>query len=67
MGTPTVLLADEPTSALDQVRAHDIMQLLASLTRQLSVATVVVTHDRGLMKYADQHVTMSDGCIVSRT
>lgn len=67
MGTPTVLLADEPTSALDQARAHDIMQLLASLTRQLSVATVVVTHDRGLMKYADQHVTMSDGCIVSRT
>lgn len=65
MGTPTVLLADEPTSALDQSRSHDIMQLLTTLTRQLSVATVVVTHDRGLVQYADEQVILSDGRVVS--
>lgn len=64
MGTPQVLLADEPTSALDQSRSHDIMQLLKTLTQEFSVATVVVTHDRGLMKYADQQVTLSDGQVV---
>lgn len=64
MGEPQVLLADEPTSALDQSRSHDIMQLLKTLTQELSVATVVVTHNRGLVKYADQQVVLSDGRVV---
>lgn len=67
MGTPQVLLADEPTSALDQPRSHEIMQLLKTLTQELSVATIVVTHDRGLVQYADQQVTLSDGAVVSTT
>lgn len=65
MGSPQVLLADEPTSALDQSRSHEIMQLLKNLTQEFSVATVVVTHDRGLVQYADQQVTLSDGAVVS--
>ncbi|NWN88732.1 MAG: ATP-binding cassette domain-containing protein [Micrococcaceae bacterium] len=65
MGSPQVLLADEPTSALDQSRSHEIMQLLQNLTKEFSVATVVVTHDRGLVQYADQQVTLSDGAVVS--
>lgn len=65
MGSPQVLLADEPTSALDQSRSHEIMQLLQNLTKEFSVATVVVTHDRGLVSYADQQVTLSDGTVVS--
>lgn len=65
MGTPQVLLADEPTSALDQSRSHDIMRLLQKLTKEFSVATVVVTHDRGLVQYADQQVILSDGKVVS--
>lgn len=65
MGTPQVLLADEPTSALDQSRSHEIMQLLESLTKEFSVATVVVTHDTGLVQYADQQITLSDGAVAS--
>lgn len=65
MGTPQVLLADEPTSALDQSRSHEIMQLLKNLTKEFSVATVVVTHDTGLVQYADQQVTLSDGEVAS--
>lgn len=65
MATPQVLLADEPTSSLDQSRSHEIMQLLKALTQEFSVATVVVTHDRSLVKYADQQVTLSDGHIES--
>src|SRR5690625_647393 len=63
MGTPQVLLADEPTSALDQSRSHEIMQLLKNLTKELSVATVVVTHDGRLVQSADQQVTLSDGAV----
>lgn len=65
MGSPQVLLADEPTSALDQSRSHEIMQLLQRLTKEFSVATVVVTHDTGLVQYADQQVTLSDGEVAS--
>lgn len=65
MGSPQVLLADEPTSALDQSRSHEIMQLINDLTKEFSVATVVVTHDRGLVQYADQQVTLSDGEVVT--
>lgn len=64
MGTPRVLLADEPTSALDQSRSHDMMQLLQRITREFSLATVVVTHDRGLVQYADHQVQLSDGRVV---
>ena len=66
MGTPQVLLADEPTSALDQSRSHDIMQLLKTLTEEFSVATVVVTHDRGLVQYADQGVCRVRGAVVAK-
>ena len=65
MGTPQVLLADEPTSALDQPRSHEIMHLLKAITEEFSVATVVVTHDTGLVKYTDQQVTLADGHVVS--
>ena len=67
MGTPQVLLADEPTSALDQPRSHEIMRLLKTLTQEFSVATIVVTHDRELAKYADQEVTLADGHVASAT
>ena len=41
------------------------MQLLQRLTKEFSVATVVVTHDTGLVQYADQQVILSDGEVAS--
>ncbi|HEX3929223.1 MAG TPA: ABC transporter ATP-binding protein [Nocardioides sp.] len=42
---PKVLLADEPTTALDVVVQAGILELLAKLTDELSLALVLVTHD----------------------
>jgi putative ABC transport system ATP-binding protein len=42
---PRVLLADEPTGDLDQRSAAAIMDLLASLNRDLGKTIVMVTHD----------------------
>ncbi|MEV4900765.1 ABC transporter ATP-binding protein [Citricoccus sp. NPDC055426] len=61
MGTPSVLLVDEPTSALDQHRSEDVMELIATLTRELGTATVVVTHDLEFVDVADRAVTLRDG------
>lgn len=60
MNRPSVLLADEPTSALDRELSHEIAGLLRSVTDELGTATVLVTHDRSLLDYADE---MRDGTL----
>jgi oligopeptide/dipeptide ABC transporter ATP-binding protein len=42
---PKVLLADEPTTALDVMTQAQILELLVSLTEDLGLALVLVTHD----------------------
>ncbi|GEC99746.1 ABC transporter ATP-binding protein [Kocuria varians] len=61
MNDPQLLLVDEPTAALDQERSRSIMELLANLTHQFSLASLVVTHDTGFVPLADECVTMEDG------
>lgn len=61
MADPEVLLADEPTSALDSKLSQQIMDLLIRLTRERDLATVVVTHDRGLAAECDAVVEVNDG------
>lgn len=65
MGEPKVLLADEPTSALDSRLSRDVMDLLVELTRSQNLATVVITHDRGLLDFADDVVEIRDGLMLS--
>jgi putative ABC transport system ATP-binding protein len=61
MGNPTVLLVDEPTSALDRERGAAVVGLLARLTRERGVATVMVTHDTAHLAAVDRVLTMEDG------
>ncbi|MFC0864103.1 ABC transporter ATP-binding protein [Sphaerimonospora cavernae] len=61
MNRPEVLLVDEPTSALDHHRGERIVSLLADLTRQNGLATVMVTHDLATLAKVDTVHTMSDG------
>jgi oligopeptide/dipeptide ABC transporter ATP-binding protein len=42
---PKVLLADEPTTALDVMVQAQILELLVSLTHDLGLAMILVTHD----------------------
>lgn len=64
MGEPELLLADEPTSALDHQLSHEIVELLRSLTLDLSFATVMVTHNRSLLPAMDHVVEIFDGRIL---
>ena len=61
MNDPEVLLVDEPTSALDHERGAVIMALLRQLTVDHDLATLVVTHDTGLLRPEDRVVEMVDG------
>lgn len=61
MGTPSLLLADEPTSALDAERSASIVALLARITGEFDLATVMVTHDLEMTDSVDSVVQMADG------
>lgn len=48
-GRPRLLVADEPTTALDVTIQAQILELLASLQRQLGMAVLLITHNLGLV------------------
>ncbi len=62
---PDVLVLDEPTTGLDVVTQRDILGLLRELSRELGTATVLVSHDLGVVAaLADDIAIMHAGRIV---
>jgi putative ABC transport system ATP-binding protein len=61
MTQPALLLVDEPTSALDRERAREVVALLAAQSRLRSTATVMVTHDSGVLDLVDRSRRLLDG------
>ncbi|GLC89921.1 ABC transporter ATP-binding protein [Lysinibacillus piscis] len=60
---PKVLFADEPTASLDSQRSKEVMQLIHDMTKELQIATLLVTHDEEMLIYADRIIKMTDGLI----
>lgn len=60
---PKVLFADEPTAALDHENAFAVMEILKEYAKNNLV--LVITHDRSILKDADQIIEMWDGNISS--
>jgi peptide/nickel transport system ATP-binding protein len=64
---PDVLIADEPTTALDVTIQAQILRLLERLNRERDLATILITHDLGVVaEVADRVVVMHGGRIVER-
>ena len=62
---PKILLADEPTTALDVTIQAQILDLLKDVQTKLGTATVLVSHDLGVVaKCADRVAIMYAGKIV---
>jgi len=58
---PRVLLCDEPTGNLDPETATRIMGLIFELAQRDGVATLLVTHDRGVAERANRAVRLDQG------
>ncbi|TDD80680.1 ABC transporter ATP-binding protein [Actinomadura darangshiensis] len=64
---PSVLLADEPTTALDVTVQAQILRLLARRQQEADLATLLVSHDLGVVARVAQDVAvMYAGRIVER-
>ncbi len=55
---PKLLLADEPTTALDVTTQAQILEILTELQREMGMATVMITHDLGVVAEVAQWVVV---------
>jgi ABC-type lipoprotein export system ATPase subunit len=58
---PKLLLADEPTGELDSVTASQIFELLRTLSRELGLTIITVTHDVAIAAAVDRTIAIRDG------
>ncbi|HEX3367445.1 ABC transporter ATP-binding protein [Phenylobacterium sp.] len=62
---PKLLIADEPTTALDTLSQREVLDLMVELAREDQVATLMITHDLGLVaRYAQRIVVLQAGRLV---
>jgi phospholipid/cholesterol/gamma-HCH transport system ATP-binding protein len=62
---PSYILYDEPTTGLDPITADSINDLVINLNHELSVTTVVVTHDMvSAYKVSDRIVMLHEGQVI---
>jgi oligopeptide/dipeptide ABC transporter ATP-binding protein len=62
---PTVLIADEPTTALDVTIQAQILEVLKKAQEETEAATILITHDLGLIaELADRVIVMYAGKVV---
>jgi putative ABC transport system ATP-binding protein len=58
---PLLMLADEPTGNLDFQTAERVLDLVDRLVHQRGKTTLMVTHDRALIRLADRVLTLRGG------
>ncbi len=62
---PRILIADEPTTALDVTIQAQIIEVLRAAQQETNAATILITHDLGLIaELADRVVVMYAGRVV---
>ena len=62
---PSLIIADEPTTALDVTIQAQILELMQSLSRQLGMALIIITHNLGVIaRYATRVLVMYAGKII---
>jgi oligopeptide/dipeptide ABC transporter ATP-binding protein len=64
---PSLLIADEPTTALDVTIQAQILELLRNLNRDFGTATILITHNLGVVAgMCDRVVVMYAGRVVEQ-
>jgi putative phosphonate transport system ATP-binding protein len=62
---PVILFLDEPTTGLDLSVQARVLDLIRSLQKEFKLATVVVSHDLGIIRHlTSRTIVMKDGKVV---
>ncbi|MEZ4618120.1 MAG: hypothetical protein R2867_21765 [Caldilineaceae bacterium] len=64
---PTLLLADEPTGEVDSATAKTIYDTFRTLTGEMGITTLIVSHDPGIARQVERVVGIRDGMLASET
>lgn len=62
---PDILFADEPTGNLDGKSGREVLTLLQTVSRELGITLVLVTHDLHVAEHAERVIELCDGEIVA--
>lgn len=58
---PRLIVADEPTGNLDSQSAHDVLEILASLSRSAGKTVIMVTHDPKAAAFGSRSLHLEKG------
>jgi peptide/nickel transport system ATP-binding protein len=64
VANPEILIADEPTTALDVTIQAQILEIMKNLQEQYSMATIMITHNLGIVSELCQKVAVMYGGII---
>jgi phospholipid/cholesterol/gamma-HCH transport system ATP-binding protein len=63
MSSPSIILYDEPTTGLDPITARVVHELMHNMQKNLSITSVVISHDVEIFKYVDNVALLHQGKI----
>ena len=58
---PAILFADEPTGNLDGKTGREVLPLMRTVSGELGITMILVTHDLGVAEQADRIIRLEDG------
>jgi putative ABC transport system ATP-binding protein len=61
---PAIVLADEPTANLDASNSRNILDTMATLSRDLHTTFIFATHDEKVIRYLRRKIVLDDGKVV---
>ncbi len=65
VANPKIVLMDEPTGNLDQQTSNRLLELVFSLSNEMGISFLIVTHDTRLAQQADRYITLTEGRLSS--
>ena len=58
---PAILFADEPTGNLDARTGREVLTLMRTVSNELGITMILVTHDLSVAEQADRIIRLEDG------